>query len=203
MAGKQSFGGNTSYSHTDGTFQTISHTDSNRVTYSSMENAGTKDNVGIFIYSNLKLTKWWDASLSSGYSYHWYNFTQNGMPTHTQGVEAGFWGNTTFKFWKNASFQLNGWGNTGWVEAQKRTKPVGNITATIRKKFFKDKFTVSLSCRDVFFIQKWRSTTVTDQLYVSSQYASETRVGYLTLSYQFGKTTFTPEAEGSEEGKKQ
>ena len=203
MAGKQSFGGNTSYSHTDGTFQSISHTDSNQVTYTTMENAGTKDNAGVFIYTNLKLAKWWDASLSSGYSYHWYNFTQNGVPSHTQGGEAGFWGNTTFKFWKNASFQLNGWGNTGWVEAQKRTKPVGNITATIRKKFFKDKFTVSLSCRDVFFIQKWRSTTVTDQLYVSSQYASETRVGYLTLSYQFGKTTFTPEGENSEEGKKQ
>lgn len=189
----QSLGISTSYSHTNGTFQTISHTDSNRVTYSSMQNAGTKDNAGIFMYSNLKFTKWWDASLSTGYSYHWYAFLQDGIENHTQGGEAGFWGNTTFKFWKNASFSINGWGNTGWVEAQKRTKPVGNITMTLKKKFFKDKLTVSISCRDVFKTQVWRSTTVTDQLYVASYYSSETTVGYLTLTYQFGKTTFTPE----------
>jgi outer membrane receptor protein involved in Fe transport len=192
--GKQSLGTSGSYSHTDGTFQTISHTDINQVTYSSMQNAGTKDNTGIFVYSNLKFTKWWDASLSAGYNYHWYNFLQDGVETHTQGGEAGFWGNTTVKFWKTASFSLNGWGNTGWVEAQKRTLPVGNITATIKKKFFKDKFTISLSCRDVFKTQNWRSTTVTDQLLVHNQYSSETRVGYLTLTYQFGKTTFTPDS---------
>ena len=195
---QQSMGISTSYSHTDGTFQTISHTDSNRVTYSSMQNTGTRDNAGVFIYSNLKLTKWWDMSLSAGYNYHWYNFIQDGLPTHTSGGEAGFWGNTTFKFWKNASFSINGWGNTGWVEAQKRTRPVGNITMTLKKKFFKDKLTVSVSCRDVFFIQQWRSTTVTDQLRVSNQYSSETRVGYITLTYQFGKTTFTPDqSEGT------
>jgi len=165
-----------------------------------MENAGTKDNAGVFVYSNLKFFKWWDASLSAGYNYHWYNFLQDTLPTHTQGGEAGFWGNTTFKFWKNASFSLNGWGNTGWVEAQKRTLPVGNITATIKKKFFKDKFTVSISCRDVFKTQNWRSTTTTDQLLVHNQYSSETRVGYLTLTYQFGKTTFMPDTktEGEE-----
>jgi outer membrane receptor protein involved in Fe transport len=198
--GKQNLGGSASYSHTDGTFQTISHTDVNQVTYSSMQNAGTRDNAGVFIYTNLKLFRWWDASLSSGYNYHWYNFIQSNVPTHTQGGEAGFWGNTTVKFWKNASFQLNGWGNTGWVEAQKRTKPVGNITATLKKKFFKDKLTVSITCRDIFNTQKWRSTTTTDQLVAHNQYSSETRVGYLTLTYQFGKTTFTPEGKTEEEG---
>jgi outer membrane receptor protein involved in Fe transport len=196
--GKQSLGMNTSYSHTNNTFQSISHTDSDQVTYTSIQNSGSKDNAGVFIYSNLKFTKWWDASLSAGYNYHWYDFIQDNLPTHTQGGEAGFWGNTTFKFWKNASFQLNGWGNTGWVEAQKRTLPVGNISATIKKKFFKDKFIVSISCRDVFMIQKWRSTTTTDQLLVHNEYQSETRVGYLTLTYQFGKTTFTPEDNANE-----
>ena len=196
--GKQSLGASTSYSHTSATFQNISHTDANLITYSSMQNAGTKDNTGVFIYTNLKLFKWWDANLSTGYNYHWYNFLQDGVETHTQGGEANFWGNTTFKFWKNASFNLSGWGNTGWVEAQKRTKPVGNITATIKKKFFKDKLTISISCRDVFKIQNWRSTTITDQLVAHNQYSSETRVGYLTLTYQFGKTTFTPDSkEGS------
>jgi len=193
---KQSLGISSSYSHTDGTFQTISHTDSNRVTYSSMQNSGTKDNTGVFIYSNLKFTKWWDASLSAGYNYHWFNFMQNGVETHTQGGEAGFWGNMTFKFWKNASFSMNGWGNTGWVEAQKRTRPVGNITMTLKKKFLKDKLTVAISCRDVFRTQVWRSTTITDQLYVYSYYSSETTVGYLTLTYQFGKTTFTADQPG-------
>ena len=204
---KQSFGVSTSYSHTNNTFQNISHTDSNQITYSSMENSGTRDNAGVFVYANLKLFKWWDASLSTGYTYHWYNYPLNGVEIHTQGGEAGFWGNTTLKFWKNASFQLNGWGNTGWVEAQKRTKPVGNITATIKKKFFKDKFTISLSCRDIFKTQNWRSTTIVpDQLVVHNQYSSETRVGYLTLTYQFGKTTFTPDSKDTggegEENKK-
>jgi len=203
--GKQSLGISTSYSHTNATFQNISHTDSNLVTYSSMQNAGTKDNTSVFMYANLKPVKWWDLMLSTGYSYHWYNFPQDGVETHTQGGEAYFSGNTTFKFWKNASFSINGWGNTGWVEAQKRTMPVGNITATIKKKFFKDKLTISISCRDVFKTQNWRSTTITDQLVAHNQYSSETRVGYLTLTYQFGKTTFTPDNKesGGEEGPRQ
>ncbi len=200
---KQSFGANVSYSHTNNTFQSLNHTDSDQVTHSSMQNAGTKDNTGVFAYSNLKFFTWWDASISAGYSYHWYSYMQDGTAYHTAGGEANFWVNTTLKFWKNASFSVNGWGNTGWVEAQKRSKPVGNITMTLKKKFFKDKLTVSISCRDVFHTQQWRSTTITDQLYVYSQYSSETRVGYLTLTYQFGKTTFTPEGKskaGADDG---
>jgi outer membrane receptor protein involved in Fe transport len=184
------------YARNEGSFQSIYHTDSNRITYSRYENAGSQDDLSAGIDATLKPTKWWNLSLSTSYSYHWFFYSQEGILTHNQGGNLDFSGNMTFKFWKNASFSIWGWGSTGWVNAQDRNKPVGSVTATIKKKFFKDKFTVAISCRDVFHTMKWGSVTQTRTLYEYSLYTSQSTVGYLTLTYQFGNQTFTPETKG-------
>ena len=193
---KQNLNFSASYSRQDGSFQEINRTLANHITYSHFENAGTEDDANVGLNLSLKMTKWWDGSIYSGYSYSWFKYVQDAATISNKGGSFNISGNTTFKFWKTASLAFWGWGNTGWVSAQQRYKPVGSLTVTLKKKFFKDKFTVALSCRDIFQSMRWRSTTSAPGLTDSSDYVSASRIGYLTLTYQFGNQTFTPETKG-------
>ncbi len=188
----QSFNISGSFSHNGGTFQQISSVDSNRVTTTQFQNAGTQITAYAGIDGTFKIFKWWDISASVSYDYSWYDYYYNGVKMKAQGGQVNFWGSTTFRFWKNASLQLWGWGNTGYVEAQSHMKPVGSVTVTLKKKFFKDRFIVAISCRDVFNTMKWTTHSMAPGLDSYTTWNSETRVGYLTLTYQFGNQTFSP-----------
>jgi hypothetical protein len=193
---KQSLNFTVNYSRQDGAFQEINRTLANHITYSHYENAGTEDDAYAGVNFSLKMTKWWEGSIYTGYSYSWFSYMQDGVSITNKGGSLNVSGNTTFKFWKTASLAFWGWGNTGWVSAQQRYKPVGSLTVTLKKKFFKDKLTISLSCRDIFQSMRWRSTTSAAGLVDTSEYRSASRVGYLTLTYQFGSQSFTPETKG-------
>jgi outer membrane receptor protein involved in Fe transport len=169
------------------------NTDAEQVTHTTNENAGTNNNLYTGANFSLKFIKWWSASIWAGYGYHWYEYIEDAAEYRNQGGNMNMSGNTTFKFWKNASFQLSGWGNTGWVSAQAKGKPVCGLTASVKKRFLKDKFIVSLSCRDILHTQVWRTTNFSPGLYDYSEYHYESTVAYLTLTYQFGKQTFTSE----------
>jgi outer membrane receptor protein involved in Fe transport len=193
---KQSINFTANYSHEDGSFQYITHTLPTGITFSHYENAGTQDNAYAGVNVSLKLTKWWDGSVYTGYGYHWFAYSLDGTMIRTHAGSGNMSGNMSFKFWKNASLQLWGWSSTGWVMAQTRYRPVGSVSITLKKKFLKEKLTVSLSCRDVFHTQQWESNIYTPSLSTYSHYWSNSTVAYLTLTYQFGSQTFTPETKG-------
>ncbi len=191
---QQSLNFSTSFSRTDGTFQEISTVDSANITHSHYENAGHEMGVYVSIDGSFKIGKNFDFSVSPGTGYWWFNYIYNNKPISTQRYEMNLWGNITYRFWKTASVQLWGWVNSGFVEAQSQGKPVGSVTISVKKKFFKDHFTVQLSCRDVFNTMTWRGRTSTPTLDNQTLWKGESRVGYLTLTYQFGKQTFSAAA---------
>ena len=190
---KQSLTFSGSFAHIGGTFQNISTVDSNNITRSQYENAGTEISTFFSVDGSFKITKWWDFSLSPGYGHHWYSYIYNNSMLKAQGDEFSIWSSATFRFWKNASIQIWGWGNSGFLGAQSKTQPVGTVTVTVKKKFFKDHLIISLSCRDVFNTMGWTTHTFNPVLDDRSVWKSESRVGYLTLTYQFGKQSFSPE----------
>jgi outer membrane receptor protein involved in Fe transport len=190
---KQSLTLSGSFAQTGGTFQNMSSVDSNNITWSRYENAGTEIVAYVSIDGSFKITKWWDLSVSSGYGRHWYDYVYNSILIRSVRDEFSIWGSTTFRFWKNASIQLFGWGNSGFVGAQSRQNPLGSITFSIKKKFLKDHLIISLSCRDIFNTMRWSTHTFTPVLDDKSTWKSETRVGYVTLTYQFGKQSLSSE----------
>lgn len=195
QAGKQNFYVSLNYSRETGAFTNITSTDPKLITHSTYENAGTNDNFYAGANASLKITKWWDASIWTGYGYRWYRYTENGSEIRNEGGALNISGNTNFKFWKNASLQLNGWGNSGWVSAQARGKAVCGLNISLKKKFFKEKLIVTLRCRDFLHTQIWRTTNFSPGLYDYNEYHYQSTVGYLTLTYQFGKQTFTPDTK--------
>ncbi|MDB5281389.1 MAG: TonB-dependent receptor [Bacteroidota bacterium] len=191
--GKQTLTFSGSFAHIGGTFQQINNVDSNNITSSRYENAGTEMSMFFSVDGSFKITKWWDFSMSPGYGHHWYSYVYNNTLLKSGGDEFSLWGSTTFRFWKNASLQLWGWGNSGFLGAQSKTQPVGNLTVTLRKKFFKDHLTIAISCRDVLNTMTWTTHTFNPVLDERNVWKSESRVGYLTLTYQFGKQSFSPD----------
>ncbi|MBP6731493.1 MAG: TonB-dependent receptor [Chitinophagales bacterium] len=195
----QSLNFSASFSRTPGTFQEITTVDSNNVTRSRTENAGVESNLYIGVDGTFKIGKHFDFNISPGYGRTWYSYLYNNQRLTAQRNIGYLWGSATVKFWKNASIQLWGWFNTGGYGAQSTGKPVGSLTIAIKKKFFKDHLVVQLSCRDIFNTITWRNQTSNPALESRTLWKNESRIGYLTLTYQFGKQSFS--AQNKTKGK--
>ncbi len=195
----QSLNFSTSFSRTPGTFQQISTVDSNNVTFSRSENAGIESNLYVGVDGTFKIGKHFDFNISPGFGSTWYSYIYNNQRLKAHRNIGYLWGSATVKFWKGTSVQLWGWFNTGNYGAQSTGKPVGGLTIAIKKKFFKDHLVVQLSCRDIFNTITWRNQTSNPALESRTLWKNESRVGYLTLTYQFGKQSFS--AQNKTKGK--
>jgi outer membrane receptor protein involved in Fe transport len=190
---KQSLNFTAAFSRTTRTYQEISNVESNNITRSTYINSGYEMGTYVGLDATFVIGKHVNFSISPGTGHTWYSYLYNGQTINVQRSDFNLWGNATVKFWKNASVQVWAWFNTGFYGAQTMGSPVGGAGLTVKKKFFKDHFIVSISCRDIFNINTWRNHTVTPTLDNRTLWKSESRVGYLTLTYQFGKQTFSNE----------
>ncbi len=169
-----------------GGFIESSRVDSNRITRGGSINGADSKTLAINFYFRLQLTKWWDVQMNHSYSYNVYSFKQGINLAPISGHQYSLWASTSFKFWKNASLEINGWFNSRGVQSQGLIYPVGMLNASIRKSFFKDKFTVSIAGNNLLNTMKWHWTVNNTNLQTDGSWQSLSRHVTITLSYLFG-----------------
>lgn len=94
----------------------------------------------------------------------------------------------SFRFKKNWSAELSGFYSTKLVSAQFLMAEIGQMTVAVQKKILKEKGSVKVSLRDVFYTQKYRGTInnlrLTDANWIN---IADTRVLSVGFTYGFGK----------------
>ena len=173
---------------TDG-FIESTRVDSSRITRGGVAN-GTDSKVFNFtFYYKLQLTKWWELQMNHTYSYTYYGFKEGLNIAPISGHAYNLWMNTSFTFWNKTSVEIGGWFNTGRVQPQGQLKPFGVLNASIKKSFFKERFTVALSGQNLLETMKWRWTAVNSNIIALGSWQSFNRTIMLTLTYRFGSNT--------------
>jgi len=180
---------NISYSTTRNYFSQIFTSDTSTGTIVYTEgNVGRAQVFGFGMSLQLSPLKWW-------------SLTGQGDLTHKK-LEGVLWKNykaaiTQFSFSINNQFRFNkGWGAelSGFYigknqnDLQEVLDPTGQVSAGISKQIFKNKGSVKLSFRDIFYTQNMQGWTQFQSVVEFFTFQRDSRVLTLSLNYRFGKT---------------
>ena len=121
-------------------------------------NIGRRENGGIAESLNMPLTKWWNTTIYVNVNYNQFTGELYGEDLDVSAVTA--MGNMTnqFKFTNGWSAELSGWYRTSGIEGQIMVQPMGQTSAAIAKQIMKDKGSLKLGLRDIFYTQQVKGT---------------------------------------------
>jgi len=150
-------------------------------------NIGRRQSAGIAVSLNMPLTKWWNTTLYVNVNYNEFTgmlYGENLDVSATTGM-----GNMTnmFKFSKGWSAELSGWYRTSGIEGQIFIQPMGQMSTAIAKQILKDKASLKLGLRDIFYTQQATGTINFQQTEATFHNSRDSRQLSLTFTYRFGK----------------
>jgi len=184
---KQKYSAVLSYSKTsDIMTQVIRQNDSTHVTYQTMDNLSTLDNLTLTLGIPLNITPWW----------HTYNSLQ-GYYNLYKGVYDGFAlnkGITSFMLYTQQNFilphgwkgDLSGMYKSTSIMGPSIISPMGMVSAGIAKSLMKDKATLKLNVQDVFQTMQFKGKIDFGGINANSEFHLLDRAANLTFTWNFG-----------------
>jgi iron complex outermembrane recepter protein len=150
-------------------------------------NIGKRENAGIAVSFNKSLTTWWTTSIYANVNYNRFTGELYGEQLDISAVSG--MGNMTnmFKFTNGWSTELSGWYRTSGIEGQVFIRPMGQVSAAIVKQIMKQKGSLKLGIRDIFYTQQARGTIDFQQTDATFHNTRDSRQMSLTFTYHFGK----------------
>jgi hypothetical protein len=151
-------------------------------------NIGRRENAGIAISLNMPFTKWWNATIYVNANYNHYTGDLYGEALDVHAIQG--MGNMTnmFKFKHGWSAELSGWYRTSGIEGQIYVQPMGQTSAAIAKQIMKEKGTLKLGVRDIFYTQQVKGSINFQQTDATFHNTRDSRQLSLTFTYRFGHT---------------
>ena len=150
-------------------------------------NIGRRQNAGIAVSLNKPLTKWWNITLYVNGSYNHFTGDLYGEFLNVDAFTG--MGNMTnmFKFGKGWSAELSGWYRTKGIEGQIYIQPMGQMSSAVAKQIMKEKASLKLGLRDMFYTQQAKGTIDFQETQASFHNSRDSRQLSLTFTYRFGK----------------
>jgi len=156
-------------------------------------NIGRRQNAGIAVSAQIKVVKWWTAIVYAN-----ANFNQfNGM-LYGENIDASattYLGNLNnqFRFGKGWSAELSGWYRSKGLEGQIVIQPMGAASAAVSKQLFRDKATMKVGLRDMFYTQQAKGQIDFQQTQASFHNSRDSRQLSISFTYRFGKPIKGPQ----------
>jgi len=150
-------------------------------------NIGKRQNAGASISAQIPVSKWWTAILYTNVNYTKFTGFLYGENIDVDGTTLMANLNNQFKLGKGLSGELSGWYRTKGVEGQVIVNPMGQASAAISKQVMKDKGSLKLAVRDLFYTGGVKGNINFQQTKASFQNTRDSRQVSLTFTYRFGK----------------
>jgi iron complex outermembrane recepter protein len=151
-------------------------------------NIGRRENAGIAVSLNMPLTKWWTTTVYVNVNYNHFTGDLYGENLDVDAITG--MGNMTnmFKFKNGWSAELSGWYRTRGIEGQIFIQPLGQTSAALAKQIMKEKASLKLGLRDIFYTQQVSGNINFQQTEATFHNTRDSRQLSLTFTYRFGKT---------------
>ncbi|MET0298565.1 MAG: outer membrane beta-barrel protein [Flavitalea sp.] len=175
------------YSITNNYFSQIFFQDDKGIIYYSEGNLGRMRNIGISVTAQTNVTGWWSMNTLMNL----YNKKIEGnavMPGETQLTQFNMNLGNQFRFSKGWSAELTGFFVTRERELQEITDPTGQIMIGVGKQVLKNKGSLKLTLRDIFYTQAMKGDTDFENAFEYFKLTRDTRVLTIAFSYRFGKS---------------
>jgi len=163
--------------------------DSARTTVYTKQNIATRRNIGLSMNYNKALNKIWNLTFSANVYNNYFNGIIN--KAHLSLDYTTFQVNATnqFKFNKGWSAEMSGLYNYKTLQSISITQPNGMINLGAAKQIWKNKATLRLTVRDLFYTMYYNSYTKFDNMDMKTKIKWDNRQAALSFTYRFGKNT--------------
>ena len=174
------------YSHTRDYFARITDTLDVNKNFLITKNVADVHTLNLSFSTPYKINEWWSLYLSVNAYQKWYVANDPSFKPLQRFTTSGY-AQSTFKVKNNWQFQVSGWASSPSIwGGTYRTKSMGSLNLSVRKKMLEDRLTVSLSLNDLLYTQPWRGTMEYGALQIEGSGGYDSRQLRLSLRYRFG-----------------
>ncbi|RYY30743.1 MAG: TonB-dependent receptor [Chitinophagaceae bacterium] len=176
-----------SYNVTKNYFSQIFLSEPNDILIYSEGNLGRMRNVGISVSTQVDVTSWWSLNSQANL----YNKKIEGTiwaDRQTALTQFNMNLNNQFRLGKGWAAELSGFFVTKEQELQEITDPTGQLIVGVAKQVLKNKGSLKLTLRDIFYTQAMKGDTEFEQAFEYFKLTRDTRVLTLAFTYRFGKS---------------
>ncbi len=174
------------YSYTKNFF-TETFEQSGQATIVRNGNIGTRQNAGVSVSAQVPLTKWWMAILYGDVNYSQFTGLLYGENINVAATTLLLNVNNQFNLPHGWSGELSGFYRTKGVEGQIIIDPLGQASAAVSKKILKDKASLKLAIRDIFYTNHPQGYINFQQTEATFSNLRDSRVVAMTFTWNFGK----------------
>jgi iron complex outermembrane recepter protein len=174
------------YSYTKNFF-TETFEQSGQATIVRNGNIGNRQNAGISVSAQVPVVKWWTAVLYSDLNYNKFSGMLYGEDIDVSATTLLLNVNNQFSFPHGWGAELSGFYRTKGVEGQVIVDPMGQASGAISKKILKDKASLKLAVRDMFYTNQVHGYINFQQTEATFYNRRDSRQVALTFSWNFGK----------------
>ncbi|MBB6460992.1 TonB-dependent receptor domain-containing protein [Flammeovirga kamogawensis] len=189
------------YRYTHDAMQRVQSARPDGVMVMTWDNVESSQSYGAEAIASYNMTDWWKFSGSANV----YNLLISGSSGDLD-LSNQAWAMTgkvtsSTNLTKTLSLQVSGRLSSQRATAQGYIAPMGGVDVAVSQKLFKGKGTLQARVTDVFNTYKFNVYSEGIGFNSDMTYDWESRVGYLTFSYRFGKSGNKPRKKGKSGGK--
>ena len=176
-----------SYSHTsDIMTQVIRQVDSTHVTYQTMDNLSTLDNLTLTLGIPLNITPWWHTYNSLQGYYNQYKGVYNGFALNKGITSYMLYTQQNLILPKGWRGDISGMYKSTSIMGPTIIKPMWMVSAGIAKSVLKDKATLKLNVQDIFQSMHFKGKIDFGDLHGNTEFHMLDRAANLTFTWNFG-----------------
>ena len=183
-----------SYSTTNDILQEVlEQIDSISTSFVKKSNIAKRENVSLSVSANIPVAKWWRANIYTNVFYNHFTGAINNGPIDVKGIAVMGNISNSFTFKKGWGGEVSGFYRSKAIEGTLVAKSMGAVNMAISKQVLKNKGTLRLNVRDVFFTQQFRGYSKFQNIDVTIHNRRDSRVVNLGFTYRFGKQQKAPQ----------
>jgi hypothetical protein len=155
--------------------------------YSTQANLASLRQYGVAISLNNPVTKWWTNTFYINVFNNSFEGVVNTTPIAFKATRFLLNTSQQFKLSKSLSAEVAGIYRSAGVDGVIMSKPVGGVMAGFSQQVLKNKGTIRLAVRDIFYTQKGRAVTKYGNVDAAFQNVQDSRTVNIGFSYRFSK----------------
>ncbi|HVF97505.1 MAG TPA: outer membrane beta-barrel protein, partial [Flavisolibacter sp.] len=133
------------------------------------------------------ITRWWTNNFSLNVFSDAFNGVVNGTPVSLTATSFSVNGSQQFTLFKTTTAELSGAYRSPGVEGVIKMKSRGMLMAGLGQQLWKNKATLRLTVRDIFYTQIARATAAYGNVDVAFRESGDSRVLNIGFTYRFSK----------------
>jgi iron complex outermembrane receptor protein len=176
------------YSTTNDIIQEVlEQVDSTHTSFMKKSNIAKRQNIGASISFNAPLAKWFRTSLYLNVFNNKFSGIINGKYEEVDGTSFMSNINNQFTFPKGWSGEISGFYRSPSVQGVLVSNPMWAMNIGVSKQIMKNKGTIRLTVRDVFYTQIFGGYSKYQNVDVTMRQARDSRVANISFTYRFSK----------------